>query len=200
MQPKIRLLAFVKATRKWIFALTRPAPVISFILLTAIICLGISIVRADRSVAPRKVVMLTGTTTAPPELTPSEPVEPLQTSPPPAEITDTEPAEQTPPESEWKTVRMRVTAYCPCRICCGRNSDGYTACMHKIKTGDVFVAADKKYRFKTEIIVPGYNDDQPVKVLDRGRVIKGDRLDVFFNSHKTAKKWGVKYLDVKVKK
>lgn len=100
---------------------------------------------------------------------------------------------------QWDTVRMRVTAYCPCRICCGRYADGFTACNHKIKEGDVFVAADKKYRFGTEVIVPGYNQDKPVKVLDRGRVIKGDRLDVFFNSHRTAKKWGVKHLDVKVK-
>lgn len=101
---------------------------------------------------------------------------------------------------QWDTVRMRVTAYCLCRKCCGKYADGVTACNHKIKQGDVFVAADKKYRFGTEVIVPGYNGEKPVKVLDRGRVIKGDRLDVFYNSHRTAKKWGVKYLDVKVKK
>lgn len=94
---------------------------------------------------------------------------------------------------------MRVTAYCACRICCGRYSDGKTASGHKIRRGDVFVAADKKYSFGTEMIIPGYNDGKVVKVLDRGRVIRGNRLDVFFNSHKTARKWGVKYLEVKVR-
>ena len=102
-------------------------------------------------------------------------------------------------KAQWHTVRMRVTAYCACRICCGRNSDGRTANMHRIRRGDVFVAADKRYRFGTELIVPGYNRDRAVEVLDRGRVIKGNRLDVFFNSHRTARKWGYKYLNVQVR-
>ncbi len=99
----------------------------------------------------------------------------------------------------WMTVRMRVTAYCPCRKCCGKFSDGRTACNHRIRPGDTFVAADKIYPFGTEIVIPGYNDNQPVKVLDRGRVIRGYRLDVFFNSHYTAKKWGTRYLYVKMR-
>ena len=102
--------------------------------------------------------------------------------------------------SGWRNVRMRVTGYCACRRCCGKFSDGITADGHKIRRGDVFVAADKKYRFGTELLIDGYNSSQVVKVRDRGRVIKGNRLDVFFNSHSRAKKWGVKYIDVKVKK
>lgn len=99
----------------------------------------------------------------------------------------------------WRTVRMRVTAYCPCRRCCGRYSDKRTASGHKIRRGDTFVAADRRYSFGTEMIVPGYNNSRLVKVLDRGRVIRGNRLDVFFNSHRKARKWGVKYLPVKVR-
>lgn len=101
--------------------------------------------------------------------------------------------------SQWQVVRMRVTAYCPCPKCCGRHSNGITACNHRIGPGDTFVAADKYYKFGTEMIIPGYNNNQPVTVKDRGRLIKGNRLDVFFPSHRTAKKWGVKYLDVLVK-
>jgi 3D (Asp-Asp-Asp) domain-containing protein len=67
-----------------------------------------------------------------------------------------------------------------------------------IRCGDCFVAADKKYAFGTEVIVPGYNDGLSVQVLDRGRVIKDDRLDLFFASHKKAARWGVKYIDVKI--
>lgn len=101
---------------------------------------------------------------------------------------------------EWLTVRMRVTAYCPCPKCCGRYSDGVTAYGHKIRPGDSFVAADKKYPFGTEMIIPGYKSDQPVKVLDRGGAIYGNRLDVFFDSHKEALEWGVRNLDVKVRR
>ena len=101
--------------------------------------------------------------------------------------------------TSWQTIRMRVTAYCSCRKCCGKQSDGITASGHKIRHGDKFVAADKMFSFGTELIIPGYNNSQPVKVLDRGRVIRGSRLDVYFDSHKKALKWAVKYLPVKVK-
>ncbi len=99
---------------------------------------------------------------------------------------------------KWQSFRMRVTAYCPCRKCCGQYSDGVTACGHKIQPGDTFVAADRRYTFGTEMLIPGYSNSQPVKVLDRGGAIKGNRLDVFFGSHKEALKWGVRYLDVRV--
>lgn len=100
--------------------------------------------------------------------------------------------------NKWQTVRMRVTAYCPCRKCCGKYSDGKTACGYKIHPGDVFISADKKYPFGTEMIITGYNNGKPVKVLDRGSAIHGNRIDVFFNSHQEARKWGVKYLNVKI--
>ena len=100
---------------------------------------------------------------------------------------------------EWKTVRMRVTAYCPCEKCCGDWADGVTANGHRINQGDRFVAADRRYTFGTTLLIPGYNNSQPVKVLDRGGAIKGNKLDVFFNTHQEALIWGVQYLDVKVK-
>jgi 3D (Asp-Asp-Asp) domain-containing protein len=101
--------------------------------------------------------------------------------------------------SEWRTVRMRVTGYCPCSKCCGQYSDGITASGHKIKPGDTFVAADKRYSFGTDMVIAGYSKGQPVKVLDRGGAIRGNRLDAFFASHQEALEWGVRHLDVKVR-
>jgi 3D (Asp-Asp-Asp) domain-containing protein len=101
--------------------------------------------------------------------------------------------------AEWQIVKMRVTAYCPCSKCCGQHSDGITACGHEICTGDRFVAADRRYSFGTEMIVPGYNGTEVVQVLDRGGAIRGERLDVFFNTHQEALNWGVQYLYVKVR-
>jgi 3D (Asp-Asp-Asp) domain-containing protein len=93
---------------------------------------------------------------------------------------------------------MKVTGYCPCPKCCGKYSDGKTACGHRIADDDTFVAADRRYAFGTKMTVPGYNDSRPVDVLDRGGAIRGNRLDVFFKSHREARKWGVRYLPVKV--
>ena len=100
---------------------------------------------------------------------------------------------------QWQTVQMRVTAYCPCSKCCGSYSDGITASGHKISQGDRFVAADRRYPFGTEMIIPGYKNTQIVEVLDRGGAIRGNRLDVFFNSHQEALEWGVRYLDVEIR-
>ncbi|MEJ5259658.1 MAG: 3D domain-containing protein [Anaerohalosphaeraceae bacterium] len=109
------------------------------------------------------------------------------------------PKEAKQPKEKWRVVRMRVTGYCPCAKCCGRYADGITASNHRIRPGDVFVAADKRYSFGTEMIIPGYNGNRPVQVKDRGRLIKGNRLDVFFASHEQAQKWGSKTLNVLVK-
>ena len=65
------------------------------------------------------------------------------------------------------------------------------------------MAADKSIPFGTLVIVPGYNEGKPVKVLDRGGAIKGNRLDVFFgdvngvSGHQRALDWGIKYLPIK---
>jgi 3D (Asp-Asp-Asp) domain-containing protein len=100
---------------------------------------------------------------------------------------------------EWRIVRMRVTGYCPCAKCCGKHADGITANGHKIQPGDVFVAADRRYSFGTEMVIEGYNNGRPVKVLDRGGAIRGNKLDAFFHTHQEALEWGVKYIDVKIR-
>lgn len=101
---------------------------------------------------------------------------------------------------EWETVHMRVTAYCACERCCGEYADGITACGHEIGEGDAFAAVDGRYSFGTEMVVAGYNNGEPIRVLDRGGAIRGDRLDVFFHTHDEALQWGVKYVDVEVRR
>jgi 3D (Asp-Asp-Asp) domain-containing protein len=88
-------------------------------------------------------------------------------------------------------VWMNVTAYCPCPKCCGKNAKGLTASGKPINVNDGhFVAAPSQYSFGTKLIIPGYNGEQPVQVLDRGGAIKGNHLDVFFPTHEQAKQWG----------
>ena len=61
------------------------------------------------------------------------------------------------------------------------------------------IAADTKhYPFGTIMDIPGYGRGI---VQDRGSAIKGpNRIDLFFNSHQTALKWGRKNIPVKIKK
>ena len=99
----------------------------------------------------------------------------------------------------WQIIQMRVTAYCPCSRCCGDSADRITASGHKIQPSETFVAADKQYPFGTEMIIPGYNNNKPVKVLDRGSAIQNNRLDLFFPSHQQALNWGVKSLLVQTR-
>jgi len=100
-----------------------------------------------------------------------------------------------------RTIRMLVTAYCPCRKCCGKFSDSMTASGKSVYSNrSMFVAADTRLlKFGTMLSVPGYHGGRAVPVRDRGSSIRGRRLDVFFLSHRRARKWGSRYLDVKVR-
>ena len=99
----------------------------------------------------------------------------------------------------YREVKMNVSAYCPCDLCCGKYGWGYkTACGHKIKAGECFVAAPKNYAFGTIMSIPGYVGGSKVQVLDRGGAIKGNHLDVYFSDHKTALRWGRQNLVVRV--
>lgn len=105
-----------------------------------------------------------------------------------------------------------VTGYCDCEKCCGweRSDDGdpvygygpmkgkpkkigVTASGKKAKHGTI--AADRAfYKFGTKLFIPGYGAGV---VEDVGGAIKGRRhLDVWFENHETALKWGRRWLKV----
>ena len=86
-----------------------------------------------------------------------------------------------------KKVEMEVTAYCGCEKCCGSYADGVTASGYKLQEGSKVVAAPKNIPFGTEIYIPGYG---LATVEDRGGAIKGNRIDVYFHTHKEALQWG----------
>ncbi len=100
-----------------------------------------------------------------------------------------------------RTVRMNVSGYCAGACCCGKFADGITASGQAVTAnGGKFIAAPRAYAFGTRMIVPGYNDGKPTPVLDRGGAIKGNKLDVFFPTHRAALEWGRRYLLVKIEK
>ena len=86
----------------------------------------------------------------------------------------------------------KVTAYCSCSKCCGKTT-GRTASGTKATAGRT-AAAPAKFAFGTKLNIGG----KIYTVEDRGGAIKGNRIDIYVNSHSAALQWGVKYLPVTV--
>lgn len=93
------------------------------------------------------------------------------------------------------TVKVyKVTAYCPCSKCCGSHANGITASGTKATAGRT-IAAPSNFTFGTKLVING----KEYIVEDRGGAIKGNRIDMYVDTHAQALAWGVKYLPVEVK-
>ena len=86
----------------------------------------------------------------------------------------------------------KITAYCSCSKCCGK-ATGRTASGTQATAGRT-VAAPSKFAFGTKLNIGG----QIYTVEDRGGAIKGNRIDIYVDSHSAALQWGVRYLPVSV--
>jgi len=99
-------------------------------------------------------------------------------------------------------VWVESTAYCPCSICCGSNANGLTAKMRDAYLPGV--AVDPKFiSLGSHLDIPGYKrgpnkNGSWIRADDTGRVIKKDKIDVRFKTHEEAKKWGRKWIRVRV--
>lgn len=101
-------------------------------------------------------------------------------------------------EPRRQIIWMYVTAYCPCSKCCGEDAQGVTASGKSVNYNrGHFVAADTNVLpFGTKLSIPGYHNGNPVEVIDRGGAIRGNKLDVYFPNHSTAKQWGKRRIPV----
>ena len=89
--------------------------------------------------------------------------------------------------------RFTVTAYCPCAKCCGKWSGGPTA-SGRMPVQGVTVAAPRSIKFGTWLNIEGVGKR---RVDDRLATKFDNRIDVYFNSHAEAKKFGKRQLKVK---
>lgn len=80
-----------------------------------------------------------------------------------------------------------VTAYCPCEKCCGAYANGYTATGEKATQGVTIAADPSVLPMGTEIELDGHT----YTVQDTGGAIAGNRLDLYFDNHEDALRWGV---------
>lgn len=110
------------------------------------------------------------------------------------------------PDNLWSLGEFKITAYCPCEKCCGywatvRPTDEngepivYTA-SGKIAAQGVTVAADTSILpFGTVLVIGGHE----YTVQDRGGMVKGNHVDIYFDSHEAAKEWGTQCMEIFVK-
>lgn len=92
---------------------------------------------------------------------------------------------------------FKVTAYCACEKCCGKwavlNGGGYTASGTKVEEGRTIAVYPKQIPFGTEVHIEGMGT---YIAEDTGSAIKENCIDIYFDSHKEALNFGVKYLEV----
>lgn len=88
-----------------------------------------------------------------------------------------------------------ITAYCPCEKCCGEYADGITASGTVATEGRTCAVDPEVIPLGTEIEIDG------VKYIaeDVGGAIKGRRIDICFNDHRSALQYGVKCKEVYVR-
>ena len=84
----------------------------------------------------------------------------------------------------------KLTAYCSCAKCCGK-TDGITASGTHVTAGRT-IAAPRTFAFGTKIMINGH----VYTVEDRGGAIQGNRIDIYFDTHEEALKFGVKNMEI----
>ena len=89
--------------------------------------------------------------------------------------------------------KYRVSAYCPCEICCGKWADGYTFTGEKAVEGVTIATYPDDIPLGTEIEIEGVG----IRIAqDIGGSIYENRIDLMFSTHQQAKEWGIQYLEV----
>lgn len=138
---------------------------------------------------------LDGVIEATEELIVIEPIEEV------VEVEVTEPEEETP--NIISLGEFKLTAYCSCEKCCGKwalnrpidengNEIIYGASGERLTAG-VSIAVDSSIiPYGTEVIING----KTYIAHDTGGAIKGNHIDVYFDSHEEAWNFGLQYAEV----
>lgn len=92
-----------------------------------------------------------------------------------------------------KILTVVATAYCACESCCGK-SDGITASGVKARANHTIAVDRNVFPLGTRIL---YNGIEYV-AEDTGGAIKGNRIDIYFDSHSEALNWGRRTIEIEV--
>lgn len=87
---------------------------------------------------------------------------------------------------------FKLTAYCNCSKCCGKWAGGATA-SGVMPTANHTIAVDTNLiPFGTVVMING----NTYVAEDTGSAIKGNKIDIYFDSHQEAMNFGVQYSEV----
>lgn len=87
-----------------------------------------------------------------------------------------------------RALEVTATAYCPCAKCCGPTAVGMTSTGVPAAKG-VIAVDPRVIPLGARVYVDGYGE---ALAADVGSAIKGNRIDVCFDTHEEAWAWGVK--------
>lgn len=89
-----------------------------------------------------------------------------------------------------------VTAYCGCSKCCGKWSDAHKTADGHTPVEGVTCAASRSIPFGTKLLIDGH----VYTVQDRLAAKYDSRIDIYFENHSNALRWGKKKLTVEIVK
>lgn len=96
---------------------------------------------------------------------------------------------------------FKITHYCACTKCCGKAEDdpwyGITATGTRVKEGRTIAVDPKVIPYGTEVTICYADGTEHTYIAeDCGGAIKGNRIDVYMDSHEAANVAGIKYGEV----
>jgi len=106
---------------------------------------------------------------------------------------------------KYRWFNASCTAYCGCGKCCGK----YAANRNWDENGEQIIltasgnravpkytiAMSKNFKFGTKVYIEGIG---MCEVMDRGGAVKGNVIDIYFDSHEEALNWGRRSIKVKI--
>ena len=90
--------------------------------------------------------------------------------------------------------KFKCYAYCPCTSCCGAYASGITATGTTAAAGRTIAVDPSVIPLGSKVVINGHE----YIAEDTGGGIKGNKLDIFFDSHREALNFGVRWHDVYV--
>jgi 3D (Asp-Asp-Asp) domain-containing protein len=88
--------------------------------------------------------------------------------------------------------KFSATAYCNCTKCCGKWAGGPTASGAMPQAGRTIAVDPKVIPLGTKVLING----QTYVAEDTGSAIKGNKIDIYQDSHSSALNWGRRTVDI----